>query len=456
MKNLYKILATVLVASFLFTCSDDDSVNYTPKVYAETPTLAFTTSNDLAADGVTVLESSFRLNFAPSGNGVAYYAVFPSGSPAPDAEALIRKSASALQKDGVSLSGNEIAIEVVGSGVEPGYSYDSYAVMTSIDGIAGSVQKATYTTPDETPPMFLGGSSVPAHLDGTGGDGVTPFLTEVTLNFSESVFYQGGDVTFTGFFDGVQVVFTADDLDASTDGSNNITFTTDAVWGINDFMIGTWAAGTFKDNVGLEVDELGGFSYYWLTRTLTLEENIELNLSGAYDYTIDDNSGTVPVVEDGKYVVTQDGDEITVLNGIATAVGVTTNEHVFRVGNDDDGDGFGFLFAAENPQASIYTAGGTQLYWHPYFNYIFTGVAGEYNFNTGEFYYWMDFADELGANGGFYLGFFAYNFTPDLTSRAAPGIISKSGKTYEDLPEDIRLEQERRNALNGQYNGSFE
>ena len=416
MNNLYKFFGIIIVTLFIYSCDHTEDVNYTPKTYSDAPSLDLTISNDLALDGVTVLESSFRINLTPALDGVAYYAVFAAGSAAPDAEVLIRKTASALQKDDVSLTGQAASIEIVSSGINPGYSYDIYVVMTSVDGVAGSVQKASFTTPDDTDPVFLVNSSSPFHEE----NDISPFLTSVTFNFSEQVFYQGNDITFAGFFDGVVVVLTAAGFDSSTNGTNNLTFTTSEMWGVNDFMIGSFDSGTFTDNVGHEVAALGGFTYYFLTRTLTLIENIELNSTGLYDYVI--NNGLfvgVPVAPDGQYNVINDGDEITVLNGVAQGVGVTTNEHVLRFENNDDGDGIGFLFNVNDPQPSIYTFGGTRLYWHSYFNFLFTGVAGVYDFNTGEFFYRMDFADELGFNGPIYLGDLEYIFTPNTSGRSS-------------------------------------
>lgn len=454
MKNILKNISVLaFIVGLMVSCADNfQDIDYTPKEYANAPSLDLSTSTDLDVDGVTVLESSFRANFSSAGDGVAYYAVYPGGTGSPDVEGIIRQNASSFGSGSVNLTNGTTSTEIIDNGVNPGYSYDVYAVMTSVDGIAGPMRMTSFTTPDSTNPLFLPDASSP----GLFAAGISPFLTSVTLSFSEPVFYQGGDITFDGFFEGSQVVLGSANFVASTDGSTDLTFTTTDMWGVDDFMIGSFDAGTFVDNVGLEVEALGGIDYYFSTRTLTTEEKIELYLSGPYDYTIDDFSGTVPVVPDGQYTVIQDGDKITVLNGIATAVAGPINEHVLRVENDDDGDGFGFLFLEPNPQPSIYNAGGTPLYWHPYFNYIFTGVAGEYDFNTGEFYYYLDFADELGYNS-FYLGYFAYNFTPSDTGRMASDRISSrfEGGQFENLPEAIRLEQDRRSA-SGNQNENFE
>ncbi len=456
MKNILKYIGVLaLIVGLIASCAENfQDIDYTPKNYAAASSLDLSTSNDLDVDGVTVLENSFRVNFSSAADGVAYYAIYPGGSGSPDdVESLIRENASNFGSGSVNLATGTPSTEVIGTGVNPGYSYDVYAVMTSVDGVAGPMKMASFTTPDSTAPMFVPSESSPIYYE-VAGDVYSPFITSVTLNFSEPVFYQGGDITFDGYFEGSQVVLGAANFVASTDGTTDLTFTTSDMWGVDDFMIGSFDAGNFIDNVGLEVDALVGFNYYFLTRPLTFTENIELNLTGNYDYTIDDFSGTIPMVYDGQYVVTNDGDEIKVLNAASDFHGID-NDFVFRVQNDDDGDGMGFLFLVDNPTQSIYNGG--DLYWHPYFGDTFTGVAGEYNFNTGEFYYWMDFADELGWQGGFYLGYFAYNFTPSVADRASTDRSSSrfEGGQFENLPEAIKLEQDWRNASNNQSE-SFE
>jgi len=450
MKNIYKNIGVlVLIVGLIASCAKNfDNINYTAKDYTPASSLDLSTSSDLDVDGVTVLESSFRVNFSSTADGVAYYAIFPAGSGSPDVEGLIRESASSFGSGSSAITGGSTTTEVISTGVNPGYSYDVYAVMTSVDGIAGPMKMASFTTPDNTAPLFLPSDSSPSACP--CAETTSPFLTSVTLKFSEPVFYQGGDITFEGYFDGAIVVLGAANFVASTDGTTDLTFTTSDMWGVDDFMIGSFNAGTFADNVGLEVDALGGFDYYFLTRPLTFAENIELNLTGTYDYTIDDYSATIPMEYDGQYEVTNDGDEIKVINAASDYYGID-NDFIMRLEEDLDGDGFGFLFLVDSPHQSIYTAGGTQLYWHPYFNYLFTNVAGEYNFNTGEFYYWMDFADELGFNS-FYLGWFEYYFTPSAADRSSSRF---EGGEFENLPEEIRIEQELRNASDNQYE-SFE
>ncbi len=452
MKNILKNIGVLaLIVGLIASCAENfDDIDYTPKNYAAASSLDLSTSNDLDVDGVTVLESSFRVNFSSAADGVAYYAIYPAGSGSPDVEGIIRENASNFGSGSAALIGGTASTEVISTNVNPGYSYDVYAVMTSVDGIAGPMKMASFTTPDSTTPMFLPDSSDPSLFAG----GLSPFLTSVTFNFSEPVFYQGGDITFDGFFEGSQVVLGAANFVASTDGSTDLTFTTSDMWGVDDFMICSWDAGNFVDNVGLEVAALGGFDYYFSTRPLTFEENIELNLTGTYDYTIGDFSGTIPMVYDGQYTVTNDGDKLKVLNAASDYYDID-NDFILRLENDDDGDGIGILFLEPNPTQSIYNSG--DLYWHPYFDFFYAGYAGEYNFNTGEFYYWMDFADELGWDGGFYLGYFAYNFTPSVADRASTDRSSSRFEDgqFENLPEAIRLEQDRRNASDDRFE-SFE
>ena len=456
MKNILKNIGVLaLIVGLIVSCAENfQDIDYTPKNNAAASSLDLSTSNDLDVDGVTVLESSFRVNFSSAADGVAYYAIYPGGSGSPDVEGIIRQNASNFGSGSAAITSGTTSTEVIGTGVNPGYSYDVYAVMTSVDGVAGPMKMASFTTPDTTAPVFVPNESSPFGPCPCA-DLVSPFLTSVTLNFSEPVFYQGGDVTFEGFFDGVQVVVGAANFVASTDGSTDLTFTTSDMWGVNDFMIGTFDAGNFIDNVGLEADALGGFDYYFLTRPLTFVENIELNLTGNYDFTLAQGvfSGGIPAA--GEYVVSSNGDELTVINTLATALG-EDNEHVLRVG-DDDGSGIGFLFLVPNPQRSspgFWASNGLPaMYWHAWYDYAVPSLAGFYDFNTGEFEYWLDLADEEGYTGGWYLGDFVYNFTPSVADRVSADRSSSSfeGGQYENLPEALRLEQELRNSSDNRF-----
>lgn len=440
--TIYKLSFLLLGFAIVLACeSPEGETNYTPAEYASPK--SFT----IAIDATSLTETSSELIYTPTATGTGYFVVTTAGSATPTSTQVHDGSASGLVQSGsFDVDGSTPVVSALDTDLMPGYSYKVHAIHQSTDNfISENVVSTSFTTPDTTAPMFLPGDSVPSLFESD----LSPFLTSVTLAFSEQVFYQGGDITFEGFFDGAIVVLTAADFDASTDGTTALTFTTSDMWGVDDFMIGSFAAGNFVDNVGLEVAELGGFDYYFSTRALTFAENIELNLTGLYDYTIDDFSGTIPMIYEGQYVVTNDGDQIKVLNAASDYYGID-NDFVFRVQNDDDGDGMGFLFLVDNPTQSIYNSG--TLYWHPYFGDIFTGVAGEYNFNTGEFYYWMDFADELGWQGGFYLGYFAYNFTPANTGRMSSRF---EGGQFENLPEEIKIEQDLRNASNNQ-NEDFE
>jgi hypothetical protein len=413
-KILKNISVLALIVGLVVSCAENGEVDYTPKVYAPSSNLTLSTATDFDVDGVTALESSFRVNFSAADDGVAYYAIFPAGSGSPTIEALIRESASSFGDGSVTLTAGATETIIISSNIEPGYSYDVHAVMTSVDGIASKgIRVASFTTPDETAPVFLNGDSVPAIAEEVSFD-----ETSITFAFSEQVYYTGGDITFSAFFGGSpgEIVFTEENLSpSSAGGGTNITFTTDIMWAVFDAYIVTWEAGTFVDNVGLEIEELSGFGHFFYTRDYTFAEVIENNLTGLYDWTLVQNIFNPGFPEAGQYEVTSNGDEITVINALAFALG-EDNEHVLRVENDDDGDGVGFLFATEITQESSPGFWGQffdfSLYWQPYFNDSITALAGFYDFNTGEIIYLFDLADELGWQAGFYLGSFEYTMLP--------------------------------------------
>ena len=415
MKRILKNISLLaLIVGIVFSCSDDDN-NYDVKVLANSSSLTLSATTDFDVDGVTPVESSFRVNFTAAGDGLAYYAVFPGGTGSPSIETLIRQTASSFGEGKVSLTAGTTETIVFSDGVRPGYSYDVHAVMTSVDGKASlGMRMASFTTPDTTVPLFLPETSIPGHETGE----YTPFGLNLTLNFSEDVFYQGGDITLTGFFDGAVVVLNEENLASQagvTYGSSNVFFSTNELLGIDDFMLVSFDAGTFADNVGLEVAAVGGFDYYFKIRDYTFEEEIESNLTGLYDWTLVQNIFLPGFPEAGQYEVTSNGDEITVINALAWALG-EDNEHVLRVENDDDGDGVGYLFATEIAQESSPGFWGQffdfSLYWQPYFNDTVTAQAGFYDFNTGEIIYLFDLTDELGWQEGFYLGSFEYTMLP--------------------------------------------
>ncbi len=435
MKNIiYKLSFLLLGFAIVMACtSPEGETNYIPAEYVSPQSFS------IEIDAASLTETSSELIYTSTVTGKGYYVVTAASSGIPTSTQVHDASASGiLQSGNFAVDGSTPVVTVLDANLDPGYPYNVHAIHKSIDDfISEGIVSASFTTPDDTAPELLTGDSNPAH----GSEGSSPFLSSVTFAFSEHVFYQGNDITFNGFFGGSEVVFTASDLDpSSAGGGTSITFNTSVQWSTErDAFVGSFDEGTFVDNVGNPIAELSGFSYFFYTRDFTFIEIIGMNLTGEYDYTIVDNSGTVPVLSDGVYNVVQDGDEITVINGIATAVGFT-NEHVLRVQNDDDGDGIGYLFLVENPQPSIYSAGGTPLYWHPFFNDTLTAVVGEYDFNTGEFYYLLDFADELGWQGGFYLGWFEYYFTPTVTGRSATG--RSEGVKLKDRPETIQLKQD--------------
>ncbi len=427
MKTLNNIILPIGLLLMMITSCDKTNSTDEP---------AFNTAKlpvDLEATEIQDFQAS--VNVALSELGTVVYSFRTAAQDAPE-------NSRELFDNGTRLDFDEASTQpLTFPGLESNTSYVLYASsVNSSQALNPAVFSLGLTTTDSADPAFLPASSAPAHQTGE----IDPFTDEIILTFSETVFYQGGDVTLTGFFTGVTIVLGPDEF--VSDGSTEVVFSNDVVFPEDDFMVTTFPEGVFTDNADKPVAALTGFDYIFRTRFYTLAENVQLFLSGEYNFEITDNAGAVPVVPDGSYTVVADGTEITVINGVARGVGVATNEHSLTVAEDTDGDGIGFLVMNNNPQQSIYSLGATQLFWMPSF-FLNLGefiagppnVVGFYDFGTGEFLYHLDFSDEFGiedpANPGFfnpnYLGDYIYEFSPssdDFTDGVA-GVANMEGRT---------------------------
>jgi hypothetical protein len=172
----------------------------------------------------------------------------------------------------------ETPVEItIDSNIYGGYTYDVYAIHKSDDKlISETVTKVSVTTPDYENPMFLGDDSSPYFEQGN----VNPFAP-VTFTFSEPVFYQGGDITFSAF-DSERTI-TVNDASTITTSGTSIIVNTHGTFEQDDFIIVTWDEGTFKDSSDKSVDALTGFSHYFSTRLFTAPEAAAL-MVGTYNY----------------------------------------------------------------------------------------------------------------------------------------------------------------------------
>lgn len=273
--NIQKIFGILGLATLLYSCDTTNESGYIPEVYTSPTT--FTIVEDASATA----DNSFAITYTPSTSGSAYYAVLPTGSPAPTSTQVHSLSSSFQQAGTFDVDGTTPVDIIVDSNIFGSYTYDVYAIHKSTDNfISETVTKLTVTTPDTSDPSFLKEESDPAF---TSAD-ISPFAP-VTFAFDEPVFYQGGDITFTAFDGGSGTGRTiiVNDPAALTASGTTITVNTHGTFQQGDFIIVSWDAGTFKDNAGKEVAELSGFEHYFSTREYTLPE-IAFLMQGEWDY----------------------------------------------------------------------------------------------------------------------------------------------------------------------------
>jgi hypothetical protein len=284
MKNIKNILMICVASIFLYSCDTTNEADYLPENYILPTTLTLTETE--AAD------TSFDVSYTSSSLGKGYYVAVPSGTDAPTATQVHSGSgfmqSGSFDVDGITATSITIDTDIFG-----GYVYDVYAIHKSEDNfISETVTKLTVTTPDTEDPTFLGETSSPAHR--SGGNSPT---AAVSLNFSEPVFYQGGDITFTAFTsDRTVIVNTASALSKS---GTNISIDTHGTFEQDDIIIVSWSEDTFKDNAGKSVAALTGFSHYFGTRVFTAPEAAAL-MVGLYNYEAVFYGGNVQAFYDGN------------------------------------------------------------------------------------------------------------------------------------------------------------
>ncbi|AOW21786.1 hypothetical protein [Urechidicola croceus] len=270
MKIINKILGIVLFSLLVASCDTTNESGYVPAIYELPQTFQLTT--DMATD------NSFDIVYTPSAVGKGFYVVLPTGSPEPTSTDVHNGTvAGSLQAGSFDITDMTPISVTADSGIFGSYSYDVYAIHKSTDDfISERVSKATVTTPDTMDPIFLGDSSNPS-FQATGNSPFGP----VTFNFSEPVFYQGGEITFTGYFSGREVTF--DDMDQIASSGTGATVNDHATFPQDDAILVSWEEGTFKDLSGKSVAALGGFDFYFWTRLFTLPEMAYL-MQGTYSY----------------------------------------------------------------------------------------------------------------------------------------------------------------------------
>ncbi len=391
--NLKKLVYFFSLITVFIACDQEEEVNYTPKVYAPTPALTVDTSN--------ATDTSFDVNFTAQADGTVYFAIQRSNETAPNAESIIRENSGSLVNKNAKLTAGNAWSYSMTKNVYGAYEYSIYSVMTSVDGIASDVMKTDVTTPDTIAPTFDRDNTTPAHNVQPGTN--SPFGT-IDLAFSEPVFYQGGDVTFTGFFSGRTVTVSGASM-FKTSGTT-VSISDHGTFAPDDAILVTWGADTFKDNSGKSVAPLTGFGYYFWTRVFTIAEKAKLSpgmynystvfyggLNGFYAGQVAANPG-VFLPDNGTFEITADPTNALTLRGINLFSGF------IALGGVNESETLPIVYSATEADEldvmpnspSIITVGGAATHWAHYSGSIF-GIPfnspGSYDFDAGTITHWV-------------------------------------------------------------------
>lgn len=273
---LFKRAFTTAFASLLvFSCNqkDDGSSYYTPETYV------FNNDFEVAINSSSLTDTSAEVIYTPTAEGTGYIAVTRADQPAPTSTQIHNG------KFGDILVSNYEKFDIkdttpinitVDSLIYGDYNYNVYAINKTVDGFISEEPKLiSFLTPDTQDPTFLKETSSPVHEN----DSADP-IAEVVLDFSEPVFYQGGDITFTGTNSGR--VITVNDEQAITSNGKTIVIKPHGTFPQNDQVKVSWAADTFKDKSGKSVAALAD-TYTFITRAFTIQE-IAFLMQGTYNY----------------------------------------------------------------------------------------------------------------------------------------------------------------------------
>jgi hypothetical protein len=404
-KNIFYYLTLAIV---LISCNQEEEVNYTTKVSALPPIITVITSN--------VTDNSFDVDYIDGSNGVLYYAIQLSDATAPDASNIIGQTSGSIVNVMADLTSSNTLSYTMDTDIYGAYDYSIYSVMTNLDGIASSVIKTDVTTPDNATPVFKGGTSNPAFESASN----SPFAP-VTFNFSEPVLYQGGDITFTAY--NSERTITVNSLDALTMNGPNVTVNTHGTFEQDDFIIVTWAEGTFKDNSGKSVAALSGFAHYFKTRLFTAPEAAAL-MVGTYNYETvfydgfleefytDNASLFLPSSGEFKLELDPSDPSGTTLLGVniyspLANYGYFANENLkLKFGADG---ALAILDEAQGANGLGEIAGTTaDVTWGPYIANAVTAIPGFYDVSTGRISHYLSL---LVKDTGYIIDEMDYNYT---------------------------------------------
>ena len=410
MKTIKNILMICIASIFIYSCDTTNESSYTPEAYDAPASLTLTENATATTD------TSFEVVYASSSLGKGYYAVVASGTTAPTSS-QVHSGNGFIKSGNFNVDGTTQTTINIDSDVYGAYSYDVYGIHKSSDNfISETVTKLTVVTPDNAVPVFKGGTSNPAFESASN----SPFAP-VTFNFSEPVLYQGGDITFTAY--NSERTITVNSLDALTMNGPNVTVNTHGTFEQDDFIIVTWAEGTFKDNSGKSVAALSGFAHYFKTRLFTAPEAAAL-MVGTYNYETvfydgfleefytDNASLFLPSSGEFKLELDPSDPSGTTLLGVniyspLANYGYFANENLkLKFGADG---ALAILDEAQGANGLGEIAGTTaDVTWGPYIANAVTAIPGFYDVSTGRISHYLSL---LVKDTGYIIDEMDYNYT---------------------------------------------
>jgi len=427
MKNKLKYIVGILTTIVLFYSCDTTTevTGYEPANYLQPK--SFT----LAIDAASATDNSFEVTYTPTAEGKGYYVVLLASSAAPTSTEVHDASASGtLQSGDFDVDSSTPENFIVDSGLYGGYEYNVYAIHKSNDNFISEVTTvASFTTPDTSDPEFLPGNSVPGNATGF----YDPTGTNIFLNFSEPVFYNAGDVTLTGTRSGENIIVSGgfSQVQSLFIGFSPGLLVEDEVYVV------TFDADTFRDVSGKPVAEAGFGAYFWATDDHTTEYELNQLFGGQtsmdFDYVLTDNVGFaglgLPIPLTGTYTVNLDGDKSEFFNALDQTYG--NDSFAFKVryeamdGNALDGpETVGLIYLEPNPQQSLFTSGGLDLFWNAWYDFALSDLTGFYDAADGSIDIDVDFGDYNGFNGTNYFGDLLYDYTPTPVPSAPTATVA--------------------------------
>lgn len=279
MKTILKacVLATIGLTIYSCNTNDDGSGYYKPAEYV------FENDFTLKIDEQSIADYSTNAIYTASAQGTAHAVLVEADQPAPSFATIYYKGYKNAKIDTIATYKFDVikdkAYTIEAKNLNADQEYKIYAIHETIDGFVAEKAplSVSFETVDTIDPTFLKDNSEPTNT----AEDVDPFA-EITLQFSEPIFYKGGTITFTGDKGRIVKVDNADDLminDKTVIIKNHGTFPQD------DIVSVTWEKGVFADKSGRTVAALSGKDYSFKTRKFSDKETVSL-MQGEYDYNV--------------------------------------------------------------------------------------------------------------------------------------------------------------------------